>query len=67
MGYFWWHYKKRGMLSTWWAFFGPKLKREYMISFFYSVGFAIGCMIARTLLIPKHMLDCYSIDFRARP
>ena len=36
MGYFWWHYKKRGSLvETWWAFFGPAIKREWVIRFFY--------------------------------
>ena len=36
MGYFWWHYKKRGsLITTWWAFFGPQIKREYIIRFFF--------------------------------
>ena len=65
MGYFWWHYKKRNNnpLTTWWAFFGPQLKREWVSRFFYSVGFAIGLMMARLYIIPEDMQFLYTIDY----
>ena len=65
MGYFWWHYKKRGdsFFKTWWAFYGPTIKKEWVWRFFYSAGFAIGIMLARLYIIPEEMRDFYSIDF----
>ena len=67
MGYFWWHYKKRdeNIYTTWWAFFGPALKREWVWRFFYAAGFALGTMLARVFLIPKDMASCYEVNYSA--
>ena len=65
MGYFWFHYKKNGsFLLTWWRFFGQKLKRECITRFFFSVGSAIGFLIARVFIIPERMIGHYSIDMK---
>ena len=67
MGYFWWHYKRRGnnFFRTWLAFAMPQIKREWVVRFSYSIGLAIGYMIARTILMPEQLLPFYTIDFRA--
>ena len=64
MGYFWWHWKKRGgsMFETWWAFFGQKIKREWLKVFFFQVGVSLGFMFCRLYLIPKQMLDYFELD-----
>ena len=64
MGYFWWQWKKRDyfFLGTFWAFFGPKIKREMCKSFFYSVGLAIGFMIARVFIIPDWLQSYYVME-----
>ena len=71
MGYFWWQHRKRGeglyaLVTTWWAFFGPRIKREWLSTFFLSVGYAIGFMIARTLIIPDWLQQYYEIDTSKR-
>ena len=64
MGYFWWHYKKRGSLvETWWVFFGPQIRRDWLTRFFYSIGVAIGAMIARVFIVPDYMLNHYTLNY----
>ena len=63
MGYFWWHYKYNGsLILTWWKFYGGQIKRSFVKVFFYSVGYAVGWMLARKFLIPDYMLEFYTFD-----
>ena len=63
MGYIRWHYAKSGsMFLTWWAFFGPELKRDVWKVFFRSVGVAFGYLIARLYVIPERMLGFYDLN-----
>ena len=64
MGYFWWHWRKGGysLVATWWAFFGQKIKREWLKTLVYQAGFAIGFMIARIFIIPERALPYFDLD-----
>ena len=67
MGYFWWVCKKNGgsMLKTWWMFFGPRIKRTWIETFFFQVGVTIGYMVARVFIIPDYMQGFYKLNYDA--